>query len=196
MGCKLETLRNELPKLESKLPKLENKLEKLTDKPKKLTDKPEKATGAPYEMDANQAKILKQIYGLLNQLGDEAKSHLVTNLYKVADVLTGEDEHMYMDINAKYEKLTGTATSSIEDDVMAVVKSMDSEKAEDVLSELSVKSVYSRADKDDLYWDAIALLDMMDPMYTYISTGVDGEAIRHVFRKSDMPKVIEALKKA
>lgn len=60
------------------------------------------------ELDAAQAKILQQIYKLLESVGDEAKEHLVTNLYKIADVLNNDEEEKerFNEIDAKFKELT------------------------------------------------------------------------------------------
>lgn len=98
---------------------------------------------------------------------------------------------------ADVEKAKQIILASTTEDLQKALESVEHEAAQDILSDLSVRSIYSSSDKDDLYWDTVALLDMLDPQqYVYINTSTDSEGIRHVFKKSDLPKVIEALSKA
>jgi hypothetical protein len=55
------------------------------------------------EMTEAQAQTLKKIYEMLETLGDEAKEHLVTNLYQVAEVLEdSEGKERFDMINDKF----------------------------------------------------------------------------------------------
>jgi len=63
-------------------------------------------TASGNELDETQAKTLKEIYKMVGNLGDEAKEHLVTNLYKIAEVLDDEPER-FEEIDAKYTKFVG-----------------------------------------------------------------------------------------
>jgi hypothetical protein len=166
---------------------------KMELEPKRMELDTLKAEAAADQMDATQAKVLKQIYDLLNQLGDEAKNHLVTNLYKVAEVLIDEDKEVFDEIDAKYESLLKGATASSPQDLMAIVETKDETSAYEILSDMSIKEMNISDEHESLWWEAVSLLDMMDSKYTYVGFA---DGTKFVFNKGDLPKVIEAMKNA
>lgn len=86
--------------------------------------------------------------------------------------------------------------ASTSQDVYKAAEGKDRDSLTEILLEACEKTISNQSDSDDLYWDAVGLLDMLDAQYTYVTFRIDDETAYYVLKKSDLSSTIEKIKNA
>lgn len=92
-------------------------------------------------MDKNSAQNLKKVYDLLNSMDDDAKSHLVTNLYHTAEILAEEEyEDEWKRIDDEYKSYMGESAGATEEAALEVIDGSETDAELEILADDATKS--------------------------------------------------------